>query len=96
MIEGSGSQITEPFAYPGGSVRVRSVATAGGAGCAYIGTFSATDPALLPVDASLRTAVLFLEGAGSAEGWVDLSLSPGSYYLEIESDCDWTVTVAPA
>lgn len=96
VLEGSGSLTTHPFAHPGGRVQVRSLVTAGAAGCYYIGTFSATAPALLPADASLRTAVLFLEGAGSAEGWVDLELSPGSYFMEIDSDCDWTVTVAPA
>lgn len=95
LLEGIGSAITEPFAYPGGGVRVHALASARGAGCYYIGTFTATDPALLPVDASLRTTVLFLEGAGSAEGWVDLTLAPGSYYMEIDSDCAWTVTVAP-
>lgn len=96
VLEGTGSLVSQPFDYPGGSVRVRSVATAGGAGCYYIGTFAATDPALLPVDASFRTTVLFLEGAGSAEGWVDLALPPGTYFLQIDSDCDWTVTIEPA
>lgn len=95
-LEGTGSAVTEPIEYPGGSVRVRSVASGGGAGCYYIGTFSATDPVLLPADASIRTTVLFLEGAGSAEGWVDLVLAPGRYVMEIESDCAWTVTIAPA
>ncbi|HEY4633207.1 MAG TPA: hypothetical protein VIH00_04740 [Candidatus Limnocylindrales bacterium] len=69
--------------------------TGGSDGCAHIGTFSSTDPANLPSDPSLRTAVLFLEGAGSAEGWVDLALPAGQYYMEIESDCSWVVTMSP-
>jgi len=95
VLEGIGSAVTEPFAYPGGTVRVLSRVTGGSDGCAYIGTFSSTDPANLPSDPSLRTAVLFLEGAGSAEGWVDLALPAGQYYMEIESDCSWVVTMSP-
>ena len=96
VLEGSGSQVTQPFAYPGGSVRVLSMASTGApAGCVYIGTFRSTDPAALPIDDSLLTAAIFLEGPGSGEGWVDLTLAPGSYLMEIESDCDWMVTVAP-
>jgi hypothetical protein len=95
VLEGSGSAVTEPFDYPGGSVRVLSRATAASGGCAYIGTFSSTDPANLPSDPSLRTAVIFLEGSGTEEGWVDLALPAGQYFLEIESDCSWTVTVSP-
>lgn len=96
VLQGSGSQVTEPFAYPGGSVRVHSSASTGsGAGCVYIGTFRSTDPAALPLDDSLLTALIFLETPGSGEGWVDLALPPGTYFMEIETDCDWVVTVAP-
>jgi hypothetical protein len=95
VLEGSGSAVTEPFDYPGGSVRILSRATAGSGGCAYIGTFSSTDPANVPADPSLRTAVIFLEGSGSDEGWVDLVLPAGRYFMEIESDCSWVVTVSP-
>jgi hypothetical protein len=95
VLEGSGSAVTGPFDYPEGSVRVLSRATAGSGGCAYIGTFSSTDPANVPADPSLRTAVIFLEGSGSDKGWVDLVLPAGRYFMEIESDCSWVVTVSP-
>ena len=97
VLEGSGSKVTEPFAYPGGRVRVYSVAnTSSPAGCQYIGTFRSTDPAALPIDPSLLTALILLENAGSTDGWVDLDLPPASYFMQIESDCDWVVTVAPS
>jgi hypothetical protein len=97
VLEGSGSKVTEPFAYPGGRVRVYSLAnTSSPTGCQYIGTFRSTDPAALSIDPSLLTALILLENAGSTDGWVDLELPPASYFMEIESDCDWVVTVAPS
>jgi hypothetical protein len=95
VLEGSGSAVTGPIDYPEGSVRILSRAIAGSGGCAYIGTFASTDPANVPADPSLRTAVIFLEGSGSDEGWVDLVLPAGRYFMEIESDCSWIVTVSP-
>lgn len=95
VLEGSGSAVTAPFDYPGGTVRVLSRVTAASGGCTYIGTFRSTDPANLPSDPSLRTAVIFLEGSGTGEGWVDLGLPIGRYFVEVESDCTWVVTVSP-
>jgi hypothetical protein len=96
VIEGSGTLVTDAFAYPGGLVRVHSRAIAASGGCVYIGTFSSTDASNLPADPSLRTAVIYLEDAGQGEGWVDLDLPAGSYFMDIESDCAWTVTIGRA
>jgi hypothetical protein len=41
------------------------------------------------------TTILF-EDAGQGEGWVDLDLPAGSYFMDIESDCAWTVMIGRA
>jgi hypothetical protein len=40
--------------------------------------------------------VIYLEDAGQGEGWVDLDLPAGSYFMDIESDCAWTVMIGRA
>lgn len=94
VLEGSASQ-TAPFSHPGGSVRVLSEATSPSAsGCVYTGTLQAVPPTVLPYDPSLTTTVVWIEGAGSGSGWVDLDLAAGAYQMAIESDCTWRVTIA--
>ncbi|MGH2358817.1 MAG: hypothetical protein ACRDGJ_12565 [Candidatus Limnocylindria bacterium] len=76
------------FSHPGGSVRVLSEATSPSiAGCTL-------SPTVLAYDTSAATAVIFLVGSGSDQGWVDLVLEPGTYQMVIDTDCVWRVTVA--
>lgn len=89
-FEGNGSQITERVLLIAGQRLV--TATASGTGCVYIGTLEST-ASLLPADPSLRTTVLIPDDVGSAQGWFDVYMPAGEYFMTIESDCAWTVTI---
>lgn len=96
-LTGKGGLNTLPFRLDGGSYSVdwKAVDQPTGSGCFYGGTLKA-------VDGSLTAPLNFASvGSGRVEKGKSLSgttqlynVKPNTYYLDMSSSCDWSITIS--